>query len=319
MLVTPLPGVSRDDLLKTLREIRDDATRAANGGGGPGATAYGNVLVYLDWANRAARMLDRRVSPGDIDRLVLTRGHEQLLSGATPLAGPETTRQRVLNGLLDREIRERIRMLEDAVQDLEELIGRWPANAAYAVADTGVYLEHRQKLRDLDFAALLPGWADRTVRLVVPIIVMDELDRLKRTGDPRRRWRAGYTLAVMEDAFATPRVPGLLREPTPDGTRGAVILDLLLDTRGHMRLPISDDEIIDRALAAQGLAGTPVTLLTFDTGQAMRAQQAGLRVNKFTVPIGEEPPDTRDRKAKRQASAGQRGNGSIAAGAGTTQ
>jgi hypothetical protein len=86
-------------------------------------------------------MLDHRVSAADISRLILTSGHERLLSAATPLAGPEMIRQRVLNGLLDREIRDRIRVLEEAVTDLAALIGRWPANAAYTVADTGVYRE----------------------------------------------------------------------------------------------------------------------------------------------------------------------------------
>lgn len=161
------------------------------------------------------------------------------------------------------------------------------------------------------------GWADKTVRVIVPILIIDELDGLKRSGETLRRWRARHTLKVIEDALASPPVRGLLRNPAPDGTRGGVILDLLFDPPGHVRLPISDDEIIDRALAAQGLAGTPVTLLTFDTGQAMRAREAGLRVHKFTVPVGEEPPDTRGRKAKQQAAA-QGGNGSTAAGAGTT-
>jgi PIN domain len=135
------------------------------------------------------------------------------------------------------------------------------------------------------------------VRVIVPVVILDELDGLKGSGDARRRWRAGYTLAVMEEAFAAKPVPGLLRGPA--GNRGGVILDLLLDPPGHVRLPINDDEIIDRTLAAQALAGTPVTLLTFDTSEAERGRRAGLRVNKLTVPIGEEPPDTRNRKANR--------------------
>lgn len=76
-----------------------------------------------------------------------------------------------------------------------------------------------------------------------------------------------------------------------------MILDLLFDAPGHVRLPINDDEIIDRALAAQALAGTEVTLLTFDTSQAARARRAGLQVNKLTFPLGEEPPARRRRKA----------------------
>lgn len=83
-----------------------------------------------------------------------------------------------------------------------------------------------------------------------------------------------------------------------------MILDLLFDPPGHARPPINDDEIIDRALAAQALAGTALTLLTFDTSQAARARNAGLQVSKLTVPAGEEPADTRTRKARKPAGAG---------------
>jgi hypothetical protein len=37
------------------------------------------------------------------------------------------------------------------------------------------------------------------------------------------------------------------------------------------------------------LAGREVTLLTYDTGQSMRARMAGLPVLKFTKPLEEEP------------------------------
>ena len=64
---------------------------------------------------------------------------------------------------------------------------------------------------------------------------------------------------------------------------------MLFDHPGHVRLPINDDEIIDRALSVQPSGGRSVTLLTFDTGQSTRAQHAGLRVHKLTKPIGDEP------------------------------
>jgi hypothetical protein len=42
-----------------------------------------------------------------------------------------------------------------------------------------------------------------------------------------------------------------------------------------------------RALAIQTLAGQPVTMITYDTGQSTRARAAGLRVKKFhTVSSG---------------------------------
>jgi len=306
MLVAPLPGVNRDDVLKTLRETASTAIDAGNTHG----LAYARLCAYLEWVTASVRMLECRITAADLGRLVLTPGYERLLSAAGSLTGADMGTQRVLGGMVSEELRQRGRAFEDAIRDLDNQITGWPENSRYTVPDTGIYIEHEQKLRDLDFATLLPGFADKTVRVAVPIIILDELDGLKRSGDAHRRWRAGYTLAVMEEAFANTRVPGLLRNPAPDGTRGGVILDLLLDPRGHVRLPINDDEIIDRALAAQALAGTAVTLLTFDTGQAARARSAGLRVNKLTVPIGEEPPETRGRKAKRSSAAGAADSGS---------
>ncbi|MDF3294266.1 PIN domain-containing protein [Streptomyces silvisoli] len=56
-----------------------------------------------------------------------------------------------------------------------------------------------------------------------------------------------------------------------------------------MRLPINDDEIIDRALAVQTLAAREVLLLTYDTGQSTRARTAGLKVNKLRDDAGSGP------------------------------
>jgi hypothetical protein len=63
--------------------------------------------------------------------------------------------------------------------------------------------------------------------------------------------------------------------------RGEVTIEILFDAPGHHRLPINDGEIIDRALAVQGLAGRPVTMITYDTGQTMRARAAGLEALKM--------------------------------------
>lgn len=63
--------------------------------------------------------------------------------------------------------------------------------------------------------------------------------------------------------------------------------DVHFDLPGHVRLPIMDDEIVDRALAVQILSGKDVTFLTYATGQAMRARKAGLaRVNKLVQDSG---------------------------------
>jgi hypothetical protein len=100
--------------------------------------------------------------------------------------------------------------------------------------------------------------------LIVPIIVIDELDGLKdRAPSPHAKWRAAYTLAFFDRIFAKPGAQGIPQQPAadPEGSSRTSSSTRPL----HERLPIADDEIIDRALAAQGLTGTTVTLLTFPT------------------------------------------------------
>ena len=81
--------------------------------------------------------------------------------------------------------------------------------------------------------------------------------------------------------------------PTGRGKRSAtsdVYVEVHFDPPGHRRLPINDDELIDRALAIQIESGKDVTFLTFDTAQSTRARFAGLAVHKFKQDPGPEPP-----------------------------
>jgi hypothetical protein len=304
VLLTLYPGANRDDVLRTLRDVKSGVQAAGNAHG----PAHNRLTAYLECATDSVRMLEHRVSAADIDRLVLTRGYERLLAAGGTLTGTDIGTQRVLNGLVNLEIQQRTQALEEAIQALDTQIRRWPDHIYYTVADTSVYIEHDDKLRDIDFTSLLPAvWPDKAVVVIVPVLVLDELDGLKqRGGDALRKCRASYTLGVLEELFSRPSARGVLRQPAADGTRGTVVMDILFDPPRHERLPINDDEIIDRTFAAQGLAGAPVTLLTFDTSQAARARNAGLTVNKLVKPLGDEPEDTRGKKKTPQLTAGAR-------------
>ncbi|MGW7438228.1 PIN domain-containing protein [Streptomyces sp. NPDC054849] len=116
------------------------------------------------------------------------------------------------------------------------------------------------------------------VRVLFPMVVVDELDRLKESKDRQTRWRAGYTLAVLDKHL--------------DDDAGAPhAVEVLLDPPGHTRLPLPDDENIDRALSARAIAAGPVRLVTYDTGQAIRAKTADMPVLKLRTDAGtgEEP------------------------------
>ncbi len=283
MLVSLHPAANSRDVLEVLARVRGEADNVS------GSCAADRLNSYLEWAARSARMLHNRLRSADIDRLIFTRGYERLLAAAGSLVGTDTGTQRVLNGLLDMELRLRTEALDEIITDLQNRNPQWSFDDLYAVLDTSVYIEHDEKLEVLDIAAQLTPYPDKRLHLLVPMVVIDELDGIKNKGEGIKRWRAAYTLGVVERIFS-PGEPkrGFLRNGEY-GVRGAVDLEILYDPPGHVRLPVNDDEIIDRTLAAKPLAGKPVTLITFDTGQAFRAREADLPVVRLTKPLGDEP------------------------------
>jgi hypothetical protein len=293
MLITPAPGVDRETLRRALASVHQDVSNIE--GGGP-HTAHERLLAYLDWTSSAVRMLGNQISIADVDRLILTRRYELLLSGVGQLGGSAT--ERVVNGLVNLELSQRVAAFDEALRALDSQIERWSRPKVFVVADSSVYIESPVKLEELDFAPLCEV-REEPIHILVPIVVVDELDGLKQSKRQQARWRAGYTLAVLDRIFGVGTEVARLREADSSAVgsggipRGEVTMELLFDSPGHTRLPINDDEIIDRALAVQSLAGRPVTLLTYDTGQSTRARAAGLKVRKLRDDAGEGPEPQR--------------------------
>ncbi|MEU1791988.1 PIN domain-containing protein [Streptomyces sparsogenes] len=308
MLITPRPGTNRQNLLDTLRTVR---TAAVNERGGRPSTAYHRLLSYLEWALRSAQQLRNQVSPEDLTALVLSKRHDALLDGVGHLAGSE--QQRLVNLLVDQELAERIETLEAAIDLLQSLMTRWDGREWFVVADSSFYIQNPDRLGDVDLHQVVGLPSGEHIRLLFPIAVVDELDGLKEAGKHRARWRAGHTLGLL-DGTLKGSLSGILRRSrlTQDEVRGEISLEIVLDPPGHVRLPLADDEIIDRAVAIQSLAGRPVRLLTCDTSQHTRGRAAGLQVTK--VPAKDPGPEhdweaqdrtgngTRAKRRERQAA-----------------
>jgi hypothetical protein len=277
VLINPLPGGDRAGLLRILRELRDDARATlVSANSAPSTRDY--LGAYFKWANDAVKTLHQHVSAADLDRLVLTKRYELLLNATDRGVG-----NRTFNSLVSIELEERARALDAAQQRLHEQITWWSHPGEIVLFDTTVFVMHPRKLEEMDFTAILQS--DHGLRLIVPMLVVDELDGLKQRGDNAARWRAGYTLAVLDRLLANPADRAVLGP--------GVTVETLFDPPGHTRLPIPDDEIIDRATAVCTLAAKPVTLLTYDTGQSMRARAAGLVAVKLDVERGHEPAPRR--------------------------
>jgi hypothetical protein len=81
--IAPLPGVSREQLRKSLHQLWTEATNIRNGTDGSG---FQQLARYLNWASGVVRVLASQLKPAEIDRLILTRGYDRLLT----LAGPSS-------------------------------------------------------------------------------------------------------------------------------------------------------------------------------------------------------------------------------------
>jgi rRNA-processing protein FCF1 len=286
VLVSPRPGVSRNDLLEVVRNLEFSVSNARVGG----MTVLDRYNAYLAWVTEAVRMLRDRVSAADLDRLVLTQRYWALQSMVTAVVGP-------VGALVDTEITERVTSFGEAYATLDKQIQRWSRPGMFVVADTSFYIEHPDKIEEADLASAL-GVRGDAIHLLVPIIVVDELDGLKKHNNRHIRWRAGYTLAVLDRILTDGTGPALLREEDFSALnsggipRGEITIEIVFDPPGHSRLPINDDEIIDRILAIQPLADRKVTLLTYDTSQSTRARAEAVPVVKLAAQLGEEPTKT---------------------------
>jgi hypothetical protein len=182
-------------------------------------------------------MLGNQVSNGDLDRLVLTERYRLLLAGLVGTAtSTELPVQRVVNGLVSLELDERVADFDVAIKALQRQIARWSAYGHYVVPDTSFYIHHRDKLEAVDFGPLINVWQPE-VAVLVPIVIVDELDQLKESKDKFVRWRAGYTLAVLDRVFADGVNRARLQPgdvvPGPDGlTRSEVTIELVFDPPG---------------------------------------------------------------------------------------
>jgi len=292
MPIRLLPGQSRDHALQVL-QTQLSGLWNVNGNAGE------SLRRYLEWVTDATTQVCSVVVQADADRLVSSPGYDRLLQlfGVLDLEAPaRMERSRVINGLVHAEVAARKAAFEAVIAAVRLQIDRWTGPGKFVVCDTNFYLAGAGPFGDPGFVEVF-GEHEQGIRIILPMVVVEELDRAK-LGRDEFRGRAQVTLARLDALFANPM------EIVEIGPKATV--ELLFDPPGHVRIADADSEIIDRALAVQGLAARPVTLVTHDTNMSMKSRVAGLRVLKLVAP--ERPPSTRqlrrDRLADAQPSSG---------------
>lgn len=278
-MIWPAPGVTADQLANTLMNL--------NGQPRPilvGAHSGDEVITtYLRWVNDAARMLGPVLRKHDLDRLVYTPRYWATL--ANPTATPATV------GAVQQETREVEAALDVAEKEARQLAQHWaphPQGTHIVVPDTGVFLNHpvggdgRFDISTITWRTLAPARMFEEVRVVVPIVVVDELELIKdnRSAPKAMRDKARWTVNTLFDWLqAEPGSWHLLRQRSVHS--GGVAIELFPDERGHQRLPRHDDELVDRAVVLSEIQPAPVHFLSYDTGAVLRANLAGVKGHRL--------------------------------------
>ncbi|WP_433233921.1 PIN domain-containing protein (plasmid) [Micromonospora sp. CA-248260] len=294
MLITPVPGVNAETLRWTLTNVRNSLTKVQPSG--PERAAE-RACRYLEWVHEARRLLRGQIRPAELEYLLPSQDYEVVLAAiAAHAASNHLASERVFNGLIATQLDERGGAFDAALSDLDKQIKRFQQqrDAELVVLDTNIYMHHPQKLGDIDLAGELRlGNAD--IHILVPLVVIDELDKGKRAGGDRG-YRAAYAVSYIDKiAQAGGRIHA--GHSSSEGhPRGKVTVEVVLDPPGHARLPNNDDEIVARAVDIQTLAGRPIRLVTYDVKMRMRGRDAGLRVDKLEEPEKDEKPSRRRRR-----------------------
>lgn len=248
-------------------------------------TAGDIVNGYLTWVSDQVRMLQARLAADDLDRLLTSPRYWATLANPVPV--PST-----VSAVLE-EIQHRARLMNAAVAELTRATEAWrPVDGAFTnfvVVDTNFWVEQENSFDATDWHEVVnradgpsaPAMQDE-LRLVIPMVVIDELDALTHKSHLRHKV-LGATRWLYRHLGSEPGRPAALSVATE--SRGVVTVQLVFEPHAHIRLPNNDDEIVETAVRLRDFLGHPakqVFFVTYDAGAAFRAGQAGLMPRLLT-------------------------------------
>jgi hypothetical protein len=185
---------------------------------------------------------------------------------------------------------ERLLIASGYLARLEHFVSR---PGRIAVLDTSAFHENDRFWR-ADWARIteeadLPDEAASSIpiRLLVPLVVVEELDTQKRHPNGKVRESARDILRHLRD------LPRESATAVADVLRldDRVTLEVLLDDPRHVRVPVADAEIIDRAVYLRNLfpPSVRVILVSGDLSMIFRAEGLGLETKQVSRSADDAP------------------------------
>jgi hypothetical protein len=216
---------------------------------------------YVQWVTVVDELMERRLRDSRFRDSLYGRAYWQIRNlTEQSLRGPE---------LISGEIRVQCRTLERLGERLETRFNRLSAiPGTMAVLDTHVLL-HFLPVEQIDWSSFIPG---ETVRLVLPLRVIEELDEKKYGRRDDVAGRARGVLTALRRQLA-----GSSGSPVAVASREGVTIEVPIEDEPRCRLMDADQEILDECVDIKSF-GRVIVLVTDDCGLDLRAHAIGLDV-----------------------------------------
>lgn len=246
------------EAITTVREVKGQLMNTTSG------WAAARKDAFLTWC-------DQWASPQLANHFPASEGiFDEVAQSYYRLATAPEMSDRQLNGLLNREFSAWDARLDRVLTELGQLQEFLLQSGRLVVLDTSALMEG-VFFTEFDWHTLDESLQHVPVRLVVPSLVVEELDELKRRPGEKQKARARKVLTTLWGLHrARPGAPAQL-PGRPD-----ITIEVLLDGGWHQRIPNNDGEIIDQAVSVRQLTGRAVILAAADYTQLYRAGPEGL-------------------------------------------
>jgi hypothetical protein len=263
------PAQAVEALTSRILAATNLAGAVSPGGVGPGSEAVyleRRQADYLHWAEATEGQLGNVTHDAYVLALPYSPAHYEIrqLTPRSPRA----------IAFIDSEIARQVRSLEELREDLELRLGRArAAPGAIAILDTNVLLHHQLP----DSVAWREVIGQESVRLVIPLRVIEELDEKKYSTSDKLRTRARERLPKLYTMVGAGGAPRPLKD-------GHGTIEVFIEPGTRTRPADADTEILETARDLRRLSGQAVTIVTGDTGMRLRAEAEGLATAAMPAP-----------------------------------
>ncbi|TCL83487.1 PIN domain-containing protein [Curtobacterium sp. PhB142] len=252
------PGVPLATARALLRDLAREAANLSNG-----TQAVERLDAWRSWSPRAALRAGSALTQRTVDSIVRGPRYAMLHEIAPAVHGAS------LAVLIDSELDELRGRIAHATAEIEDALKYWGHEAVAVLLDTNLLMHAGPRLAGIDWDALLRH-PTSNVAFAIPIVAVEELDKLKLNRSSDTRGRAIYALKWLRQLLADSPTPRPFKTQAPGTT-----LRVWVDDNRRLPLPEPDRDIIDRAQQL-ALMTKRTVIASMDQSMILRARAYGV-------------------------------------------